>query len=85
MAPEEPTHYPREKCGLTASDGTRRLFSGSVDEISGDVDYFRELGVTTLIVDFLSPADDSERTLTLHLALDRMERYAGQVLPLAEP
>ena len=68
---------------LTASDGTRRLFSGSVDEISGDVDYFRELGVTTLIVDFLSPADDSERTLTLHLALDRMERYAEQVLPLA--
>ena len=66
---------------LTASDGTRRLFSESVDEISGDVDYFRELGVTTLIVDFLSPADDSERTLTLHLALDRMERYAEQCAP----
>ena len=44
---------------------------------------FANLGVTTLIVDFLSPADDSERTLTLHLALDRMERYAEQVLPLA--
>ena len=68
---------------ITASDGTRRLFSGSAQEVADDIDYFSQLGVTTLIVDFLSPADDPEQGLTLELALERMEHYAEDILPLA--
>jgi probable F420-dependent oxidoreductase len=55
-------------------DGTRRLFAGSADQIAEDIEWFRELGGSALIFNFLSP--------TLAEAIDKMERYAKDVLSL---
>jgi probable F420-dependent oxidoreductase len=42
---------------LHASDGERRLFSGSDDAIRGDIDALRDLGVTAIDFDFERPAE----------------------------
>ena len=57
-----------------ADDGSRRLFMGSAEEIASDIDYFRELGGSVLIFNFLSP--------TVGETLDKMERHATEALPM---
>lgn len=59
---------------LEAADGSRHLFSGSVDDMAGDIEFFRELGGSVLFFRFFSP--------TLEETLDRMERHAAELLPL---
>ena len=58
----------------TTDDGGRRLFMGSAEEIASDIDYFRDLGGSVLIFNFLSPA--------LNETLDKVERHAKDVLSL---
>ncbi len=58
--------------GTVADGGGRRLFMGAPEEIAGDVEHFRELGVGLLNFNFLSP--------TLSEALEKMEMYAKDVL-----
>jgi probable F420-dependent oxidoreductase len=55
-----------------ADDGNRRLFLGSSEEIASDVEFFREMGVSVLNFNFLSP--------TLSETLEKMEQYASEVL-----
>jgi hypothetical protein len=47
---------------------------GSSEEIASDVEFFREMGVSVLNFNFLSP--------TLSEALDKMELYAKDILHL---
>ena len=42
-----------------ASDGQRRLFSGSDDELIGDIRALRDLGVTAIDFDFERPEEDA--------------------------
>jgi probable F420-dependent oxidoreductase len=55
--------------------GERRPFSGSADQIADDIATFERLGVSELIFDFRSPS--------LSESLERMERFASAVMPLA--
>ena len=59
---------------IKTADGSRHLFSGSVEDIAGDIEFFRELGGSVLFFRFFSP--------TLEETLDRMERHAADLLPL---
>ena len=59
---------------LKAADGSRHLFSGSVDDMAGDIEFFRELGGSVLFFRFFSP--------TLEETLGKMERHAAELLPL---
>ena len=59
---------------LKAEDGSRHLFSGSVEDMAGDIEFFRELGGSVLFFRFFSP--------TLGETLDRMERHAAELLSL---
>ena len=59
---------------LKAEDGTRHLFSGSTDDVAGDIEFFRELGGSVLFFRFFSP--------TLEETLDRMGRHAAELMPL---
>ena len=58
----------------TADDGSRRLFMGSAEEIASDVAFFKDLGGSVLVFNFLSPA--------MNETLEKMERYAKEVLSL---
>ena len=59
---------------LKAADGSRHLFSGSAEDMAGDIEFFREMGGGLLFFRFFSP--------TLGETLDRMERHAADLLPL---
>ena len=48
-----------EALAPTASDGERRLFSGSERDIIGDIHALRELGVTAIDFDFERPDEDA--------------------------
>ena len=48
-----------EALALTASDGERRLFSGSEQDIIGDIHALRDLGVTAIDFDFERPEVDA--------------------------
>ena len=54
------------------SDGLRRRFSGSPDEVRQDVQTYSDVGVTHLIFDF--------RTADPHQTEDRMTRFAEEVM-----
>ena len=58
------------------SEGTRRRFSGSPEDVLDDIRIYSETGVTHLIFDFRSqePAETE----------DRMSRFAEEIIPLAE-
>ena len=58
----------------TMPDGDRRVFTGSPEQIAGDVKAFEELGVRHLMLGL--QAD------TLDATLERMERFADKVRPL---
>ena len=59
---------------LKAADGSRHLFSGSAEDMAGDIEFFREMGGGLLFFRFFSS--------TLGETLDRMERHAADLLPL---
>ena len=59
---------------LKAADGSRHLFSGSAEDMAGDIEFFHEMGGGLLFFRFFSP--------TLGETLDRMERHAADLLPL---
>ena len=51
-----------EALAPTASDGERRLFSGSERDIIGDIHALRDLGVTAIDFDFERPDPDAVLT-----------------------
>ena len=55
-------------------DGGRRRFSGSPTDIAGDIAAFAAIGVHELIFDF--------RGNTLSGSVERLQRFASQVMPL---
>jgi probable F420-dependent oxidoreductase len=60
---------------IVPAGGDRRPFSGTTEQIAGDIAAYADLGVSELIFDFRSE----------HLAesLERMERFATTVIPAA--
>ena len=58
-----------------AADGDRRPFVGSAEQIAADIRQYQELGVGSLVLDFLRQTED------LNLMLERMEAFATQVWP----
>jgi len=56
----------------TASDGERRLFSGSTSDIAGDLQALRALGVSAVDIDFERPDRDA--------SIDAMRRFKEEVL-----
>jgi probable F420-dependent oxidoreductase len=67
-----PVSWTAEK----GTDGGRRIFTGSAADLAADVAAFARLGVQHLSVTFQSA--------TLQESLDRMQRFAEEVMPLAE-
>ena len=55
-------------------DGTRRSFSGSPEDIAGDVCSFAAIGVHELIFDF--------RGESIADSIARLQRFAAEVIPL---
>jgi hypothetical protein len=55
-----------------ASDGNRRLFTGSIDNVLADIAALRRIGVTGLDFDF--EGRDADR------AAEEMQRFKGEVL-----
>ena len=60
------------RCRGTASDGERRLFSGSTSDIAGDLHALRALGVSAVDIDFERPDRDA--------SIDAMRRFKEEVL-----
>ena len=59
-----------------AGSGSGRLpFVGSADEIAGDIRQYQDIGVGSLVLDFLRQTED------LNEILGRMEEFADQVFP----
>ena len=54
-------------------DGGRRIFTGSPEQVAEDIGWLKEAGVVHVLVSFLSA--------TLSETLDRMERFATEVIP----
>ena len=57
------------------ADDDRRPFVGSAEQIAADIRQYQELGVSSLVLDFLRQTED------LNLMLERMEAFATQVWP----
>ena len=58
-------------------DGVRRVFTGTPDQVADDIREFEEIGVYCVMFD-LHGKD-------LATSLERMERFASRVMPLARP
>ena len=56
-------------------DGTRRSFSGTPDEIAADIRSFAAIGVHELIFDFRGESTSA--------SIERLQRFAAEVMPLA--
>src|SRR5262249_2902848 len=65
---------PLYDTGVPDRDGTRRSFSGTPDEIAGDIRSFAAIGVHELIFDCRGNA--------LADSLERLQRFAAEVIPL---
>ena len=65
---------PLYDTGIAAPDGSRRSFSGSADEIAGDIRTFAAIGVHELIFDF--------RGQSIAESIERLQRFAAEVMPL---
>ena len=61
-----------EAVPVTASDGERRLFSGSTSDIVGDLQALRALGVVAVDIDFERPDQEA--------SIDAMRRFKDEVL-----
>ncbi len=66
-APLYDTHLP-------AGGGDRKHFSGSPDEIAGDIRTFAAIGVGELVFDF--------RGESIAESIERLQRFAAEVMPL---
>lgn len=62
--------------GIPSPDGSRRPFSGHPDDIAGDIRTFAGLGVHELIFDF--------RGQSIAESIERLQRFAAEVIPLAD-
>ncbi|MBS0642167.1 MAG: LLM class flavin-dependent oxidoreductase, partial [Proteobacteria bacterium] len=67
---------PLYDTAVSDRDGTRRSFSGAPDEIAGDVRSFAAIGVHELIFDF--------RGSSIAETVERMQRFAAEVMPLVD-
>ncbi len=65
---------PLYDTGIPDRDGTRRSFSGSPDEVAGDIRSFAAIGVQELIFDF--------RGQSIAETIERLQRFAAEVMPL---
>jgi alkanesulfonate monooxygenase SsuD/methylene tetrahydromethanopterin reductase-like flavin-dependent oxidoreductase (luciferase family) len=65
---------PLYDTGIPDRDRTRRSFSGSPDDIAGDIRSFAAIGVHELIFDF--------RGSTIAESIERLQRFASEVMPL---
>ena len=61
---------------VVSDDGNRRLFTGSADDIKGDIAALDGLGVGMIVFNFLAPGLSQEEIL------ERMEIYAKDILGL---
>ena len=57
-------------------DGSRRSFSGTPDEIAGDIRSFAAIGVHELIFDFRGNSIDA--------SVAGLQRFAAEVIPLVD-
>jgi probable F420-dependent oxidoreductase len=67
---------PLYDAGMPSPDGSRRLFSGTAEDIASDIRTFAEIGVHELIFDFRG---QSSAESTEHL-----QCFAAEVLPLVD-
>jgi probable F420-dependent oxidoreductase len=67
---------PLYDTGIPDRDGARRSFSGSADEIAGDIRSFAAIGVHELIFDF--------RGESIADSIERLQRFAAEVMPLVK-
>jgi len=65
---------PLYDTGIPDRDGGRRSFSGSADDIAGDIRSFAAIGVHELIFDF--------RGNSIADSIERLQRFAAEVIPL---
>ncbi len=56
--------------------GDRLSFVGNAEQIAGDIRQYQEMGVGSLVLDFLRQTED------LDVMLERMDRFANDVWPL---
>jgi len=64
---------PLYDTGVPDRDGTRRTFSGSPDDIAGDIRTFAAIGIDELIFDF--------RGQSTAESIERLQRFAAEVMP----
>ena len=60
---------------IVPAGGDRRPFSGTTEQIAGDIATYADLGVSELIFDFRSESTSE--------SLERLERFATTVIPAA--
>ena len=66
---------PLYDTAIPSPEGARRPFSGSPNEIAEDIRQFAALGVHELIFDF--------RGQSIAESIERLQRFAAEVIPLA--
>jgi probable F420-dependent oxidoreductase len=66
---------PLYDTGVSSPDGSRRLFSGTPEQIAGDISSFAEIGVHELIFDC--------RGQSIAASIERLQWFATTVIPLA--
>jgi probable F420-dependent oxidoreductase len=64
---------PLYDTGVPDRDGTRRTFSGTPDDIAGDIRTFAAIGIHELIFDF--------RGQSTAESIERLQRFAAEVMP----
>ena len=65
---------PLYDSGVPDRDGSRRSFSGTAQEIAGDIRAFAQIGVHELIFDFRGRALDE--------SIAGLQRFAAEIMPL---
>ncbi len=65
----------REDDPVTVDDGSRHILLGSSEQTAEDIARMAEIGVRSMVFNFLRPS--------LSQSLDAMERFAAEVMPIA--
>ena len=66
----------REDDPVTVDDGSRHILLGSSEQTAEDIAKMAEIGVRSMVFNFLRPS--------LSQSLDAMERFAAEVMPNAK-
>ena len=66
---------PLYDSGIPSADGSRRLFSGSPEEIAADIGVFAAIGVHELVFDC--------RGQSIAESIERLQWFAAEIIPLA--